>query len=785
MKHSIILFLLYSMNTLGQPLSEESIHVNHVRSYHFAQHECVEEAEQKYLTIFEKDLPMDDLVIQQNLLVTAKTKDGQKYPFQTIIPDCFRRIYSPGPSSLRDLDRANHWNHVFSVDLDAIQEHIADYADGRIDRPIKQIFGWPGKGNEHFDTIHGFSVDALDRGAHFIENPQHLNGVYEPQHGEYPFVPDIDFLNPPQKFAWLIYHSRYFNDDKVINHEIHHYKFAYSCSEKYADQTIFSKYEIYFNHPDELDSIRIGLLTDPQIGCPEDDYLGCHPKSNLMFAYNADSIDGQPSGLCHSGIPTASTWKKETPVLCIQFLNRKMSTFNLIGNENDTFSQVKQFIPGFDFLNGHQLNNGTIKNYLFTDPPSQVDGDHMIRHNIQPNSIFTGVMAFDTDTPLSPITLDIAQSYHLLQNVSHISMIDTAIEQAGSIAEFYQEQTNCSYSVCDCECLWPGDTDNNGRVNYLDAIPILKAFQMKGPVRNNDVRFIGQNPPNWNGNVAGVDHNISYADANGNGIIDHQDLTILSTYDGYHNYCASSHKEQCPEGEAVFFEGLESGEVDQIDFSKTYPLILNKIDSFWGISYEIKSTLPHLRIINSSPGLSWLKQEVETRIYNNNVNFSLYLKQVVMMNDQGKNEKLRFSERNEVDYIRFFLHDLPDSSKVKCGNIKILNFTIYYEDGSSTVIPTKNIKICYPESVIITDDESISSDKSVDLFPNPSKGEFQIVSTAPFSYQIINLSGHEIKRGISPHHQDIISIKNHPPGMYLMRINIDNQTIIRKLLIAR
>ena len=74
-------------------------------------------------------------------------------------------------------------------------------------------------------------------------------------------------------------------------------------------------------------------------------------------------------------------------------------------------------------------------------------------------------------------------------------------------------------------CIWPGDTNNDGRVNAVDVLPIGQAFGSTGPARNDSGEWAGQANPNW------TIENLAYADANGDGAVNLMDLQVV--FDNY------------------------------------------------------------------------------------------------------------------------------------------------------------------------------------------------------------------------------------------------------------
>ena len=152
--------------------------------------------------------------------------------------------YTPGPlADIDPIDRiklARQWNTTFFVSGEDIVAHIEDYKDGRIDEQRSSIFGWPANGNEYFMQIHGLEP-LSDSHASFHETPGHENGIYEPQHGEYPHVDGMDASSIPGAIFWCVYHPDHSLD---FNLEIQQTTWAMACPDDLLSVTLFTRFTI-------------------------------------------------------------------------------------------------------------------------------------------------------------------------------------------------------------------------------------------------------------------------------------------------------------------------------------------------------------------------------------------------------------------------------------------------------------------------------------------------------------------------------------------------------------
>ncbi len=101
----------------------------------------------------------------------------------------------------------------------------------------------------------------------------------------------------------------------------------------------------------------------------------------------------------------------------------------------------------------------------------------------------------------------------------------------------YNEESDSTCACAATSCIWPGDSDNNGKVDAKDILPIAMYLGQTGPQRNySTVNWLGLNAEDWN--LTQIDNgvNLNHIDADGNGIITASDsLSILDHFNDVHN----------------------------------------------------------------------------------------------------------------------------------------------------------------------------------------------------------------------------------------------------------
>ena len=189
-----------------------------------------------------------------------------------------------------------------------------------IDQIPEDVLGWPAKGNKQFFAIHGFELPNTEQGlAPFWDN--NADFIYNPEFGDYPIIEirGCDIPQYPDEMFFWIYndaggvHTETNGDP--IQMEIQVQAFAYATNDQLNNMT-FQRYKLINRAVESIDSMYFAMWADPDLGCYEDDYIGCDTSRNLMYVYNEDALDGNPGCSCPQGV---NTYCDEVPILGVDY----------------------------------------------------------------------------------------------------------------------------------------------------------------------------------------------------------------------------------------------------------------------------------------------------------------------------------------------------------------------------------------------------------------------------------------------------------------------------------
>ena len=328
-----------------------------------------------------------------------------------------RNDFWPGPlneQGITDDRTCADWDRHFRVTGDEIRRHLGNLANGtaspeNIPRGLK---GWPSRGNPFFFDVWGFPLPFTSQGlAGFYDANE--DGLYNPMDGDYPSIEirgcPLDQF-PDEMIFWIYNdqgggapHAR--TNGVPIQMEVQVQAFGYVTSNELNDMT-FQRYKLINRAVDRIDSTFFAMWTDPDLGCYQDDYIGCDSAKSLMYCYNQDATDGQPGCDC-AGV---ATYCNRVPIVGIDYFRGPLDEF---GEEIGMSSFVYYNNPGIgswpaamtdpqqpaEFYNyltgrwrdgtpftyggsGYDLANTNVTRYAFLDPPNDPSGWSMCTANL-------------------------------------------------------------------------------------------------------------------------------------------------------------------------------------------------------------------------------------------------------------------------------------------------------------------------------------------------------------------------------------------------------------------
>jgi len=244
--------------------------------------------------------------------------------------------FYPGPldeEGNTDLEVCQDWDQFFTVKGEDILKHIAAYDESvRTGIPMDceaipaSIKYWPGRGNPFWNEKFNFPIPDQNLGD-FWDEPT-SNAGYNPCEGDFPVI-DIRGCEPgtrkearellPDEMIFWVYNDNggphRLSQATAIQMEVQVQAFGYATNDEINDMT-FYRYKLINRAADFITDCYFAMWVDADLGCSEDDYIGCDVERSLGYVYNEDATDGSPGSSCPGGV---ETYGNDVPMLGIDY----------------------------------------------------------------------------------------------------------------------------------------------------------------------------------------------------------------------------------------------------------------------------------------------------------------------------------------------------------------------------------------------------------------------------------------------------------------------------------
>lgn len=348
----------------------------------------------------------------------------------------------------------------------------------------------------------------------------------------------------------------------------------------------------------------------------------------------------------------------------------------------------------------------------------------------------------------------------------------------------------CLFTTAAMAQLYPGDANNDGRVNNIDILYIGYAYGTYGPTRVDSTVDYAEVavPLFWNTQFPDST-NFAFADADGSGIVDFGDF--LAVHLNYGNKRANPSVPTFLNGTPGFDPQIRLGSPANIPFVKEgdaieIPIFLegpgnNPVRAVNGIAFTLEYDQRFFKELSVDFSESWLGQDSAFFTYQaigtNRLEIALTRFGIDPKSGRGKIGVVKAIIEDDV--IGFLTRDSA-FVPIKAQYIKMVDgdFQDIATAGSETIITI------YDSEMLVPIKEN-PLERLIQVFPNPTSSELQIRSpVAMQQVEIFNLQGQVLAQWqLQSTYTLGLSLDNQQPGIVCIRITTDKGTVVRKVLI--
>lgn len=246
-------------------------------------------------------------------------------------------------------------NALWKVSAAEIEAHQLNFQNPGYIVP-NSILKWPGNGDATMGVAHQL--------APFID--LNLNGIYEPILGDYPDI------RGDEAVYIIMNDESYQPDGNQLRVELHVMFYQFSTG-NYLNNTTFMNVKAINRSSINYQNYHQGIYIDYDIGNAFDDYIGCSPEKNMIFAYNGDNFDESEGGMKGYGTnpPSQALVSLSHPLKSGLVNNQNAGSFAPYGDTSMWLLMNSMWVDTTPWVN--PLTNA-VTDFILPDNPNNANG---------------------------------------------------------------------------------------------------------------------------------------------------------------------------------------------------------------------------------------------------------------------------------------------------------------------------------------------------------------------------------------------------------------------------
>ncbi|MEM1323441.1 MAG: T9SS type A sorting domain-containing protein [Bacteroidota bacterium] len=343
------------------------------------------------------------------------------------------------------------------------------------------------------------------------------------------------------------------------------------------------------------------------------------------------------------------------------------------------------------------------------------------------------------------------------------------------------------------ECVWPGDTDLNDTVNQYDIINLGIAFGGNGPIRPNaSTTWIGQPASDWADATPLSGVNYKHIDTNGDGVIDFSDIDAINFNWGLvHNFGGGFDDQVRASGPPLYVGRDTVGQGTRV----ALPLLLGNSElpanEVYGLAFTIEYTdsLVEPGSVSLQFNNSWLgtidSDMISVQKDDGMGQLHVGISRIDGINRNGAGEIAQLFITIEDDIL------FNGSGGVRGGDLPPLTFNVTnvrMVSANEKQLPTEGQEtISRVEDQGTVSIEELEVGGAIKVFPNPVNQQLYLQSEKGriASYQLFDTSGRLLQSATINEQTYEANMSNLLPGVYVLKISVEEQVFSQRLVVLR
>ncbi|MCB0594060.1 MAG: choice-of-anchor L domain-containing protein [Lewinellaceae bacterium] len=319
------------------------------------------------------------------------------------------------------------------------------------------------------------------------------------------------------------------------------------------------------------------------------------------------------------------------------------------------------------------------------------------------------------------------------------------------------------------DAVWPGDVNNDGRVNQIDHWAVGLGYGLNGPVRPNASNaWTAQPMIDWNGSLTFIyQFNRKYADCNGDGQINSGDTYAIYANFG-RTHPLSPEAFDFPDRAIPAALEAEAAGPEYTELSLSFGDNAQPLIDAYGLAFEAYFDPAAVADIRFLAGESWLGTEGEDL---------MVLSKMFPENGIGYVSLVRTDHNPQpgagrVGALRLLC---PDNN---CGAVTVRNIQFLQSDGDAF---DASGELLWQADALSAAANRL--DNQVELFPNPARELLWVSLPASGTAQLFGANGQLAWAGALQQGRNEIAVKGLSAGVYVLKIQMTEGIVTKKLVV--
>lgn len=339
---------------------------------------------------------------------------------------------------------------------------------------------------------------------------------------------------------------------------------------------------------------------------------------------------------------------------------------------------------------------------------------------------------------------------------------------------------------CEDECVWPGDTNDSGRANIWDVLPIGLTYGAEGPERGvPNSLWIPQQSNEWGDSLELEGNeflNYKYIDANGDGVIDSFDVEVIDQNYGFIH--AKKGEGQLEDADFSIVLDFLSDSVGIGDTVVANIILSESGDTtdIYGLAFSINHNVEDSGSMEINFPPSFIGNQENTISLQKNLGNGRIEAAISRTNQQNTGGSGVFG------VLTFIMEDFIDGKKKIASEEIVFDFLeVRAVNSRGEAIPITGVG-----DVAVFDDTSTGIEDKVierelDFYPNPTYNQLNIniEGLQSTSVEITDLLGKRILlKSVNPSQKSLeLSLKDLKQGVYLLQVKTKAGIIVKRVVV--